>query len=297
MPTLPGTGSRLVFVSVKSFGDLLIAATCLARIPPDSRHLVTLLIGEHLAPLVSALSIRTDVRLIDARLDGPAPLFDARRRGPGSAIASALALQKSIGRALNLGETLVFDTLGLRERFLAFGRRSVALPPSRNIYAAYEAFFCSYGIASSFSEPPAPTPRHGGIVRVFTGARMAHRRPSSQLIHRIVHLVQTRGYRAEVVLLEGERPELEVEAFPHVVVPRDFRAMLDVVRQSAAIITPDSMSAHLAEYCGKPSFVVTPVEKLYWMPRFAADNGTISLFNDDLTTGPLNMFLTRYVVG
>jgi len=98
-----------------------------------------------------------------------------------------------------------------------------------------------------------------------------------------------------VVLLEGERPDLEGEPFPHLVVPRDFGAMLDVVRDAAAVISPDSMTAHLAEYCGKPSLVLTPAEKFYWMPRFAAKNRTISLFNDDLMTGPLDMFLTRYV--
>jgi hypothetical protein len=295
MPTPSVPGSRLVFVSVKSFGDLIIAVTCLARISPDARHRVTLLIGEHLSPLASVLTILVEVRVLDERLDGPAPLFDARRLGIGAAVSSALSLRRAIGRAVAPGETLVFDTIGLRERFLAFGRRALALPPAANIYAAYEALFSKNGLPMQAIGPAVPTPVEGGLVRIFAGARMAHRRPPASLLHRAVQRVEAKGGRAEIMLLDGERPDLEGERLPVVVVPRDFGAMLDVMRRSDAVISPDSMTAHLAEYCSKPVLVLTPADKFYWMPRFAAETGAIALFDDDPAQGPFDTFLTRYL--
>lgn len=295
MPTSYGAGSKLVFVSVKAFGDFIIAVTSLARISPEARHRVTLLIGEHLAPLASVLTVPVEVRLLEERLDGPAPLFDARRLGTAAAIASAMSLRRSFGRALTLDETLVFDAWGIRERFLGFGRTALALPPAPNIYAAYEALFRESALPMTTAGPVVPTVAGRGLVRIFAGARMAHRRPPAALLHRAVQRVEAKGGRAEVMLLDGERPDLEGESLPLTVVPRDFGAMLDVIRGSDAVISPDSMTAHLAEYCNKPVLVLTPAEKFYWMPRFAAENGAIALFDDDLATGPLETLLTRYL--
>jgi ADP-heptose:LPS heptosyltransferase len=98
-----------------------------------------------------------------------------------------------------------------------------------------------------------------------------------------------------VVLLQGERPELEKSGLPVVVVPRDFGAMREAVELADAVISPDSMTAHLAEHCGKPVLVITPVDKFYWMPRFAAQHGTILLFDETLASGPFDNFMTRHV--
>lgn len=295
MPTSSVCGSRLVFVSVKSFGDLIIAVTCLTRISPDARDRVTLLIGEHLLPLASVLTIPVEVRVLDEPLDGPASLFDARRLGIGAAVSSALSLRRAIRRAVASGETLVFDTFGLRERFLASGQRALALPPTANIYTAYEALFRENGLPIHAIEPAVPTSVGGRLVRIFAGARMAHRRPPASLLHRAVQRVAAKGGSAEILLLDGERPDLESERLPIITVPRDFGAMLDVMRQSDAVISPDSMTAHLAQYCSKPVLVLTPSDKFYWMPRFAAETGAIALFDDDLTQGPFDIFLTRYI--
>jgi len=107
--------------------------------------------------------------------------------------------------------------------------------------------------------------------------------------------VTARGARAEVMLLEGERPSLEGADLPIVVVPRDFAAMRQAIEQADAVISPDSMTAHLAEHCNKPVLIVTPEHKFYWMPRFAARHGTIALFDEPLATGPFDTFMTRYV--
>jgi hypothetical protein len=206
-----------------------------------------------------------------------------------------MSLRRSLGQALAPDETMVFDAWGIRERFLGFGRAARALPPARNIYRAYEALFRESILPMTTAGAVVPTATENGLVRIFAGARMAHRRPPAALLHRAVQRVEAKGGRAEVMVLDGERPDLNGESLPLSVVPRDFGAMVDVMRGSHAVISPDSMTAHLAEYCNKPVLVLTPTEKFYWMPRFAAENGAIALFGDDLATGPLETLLTRYL--
>ena len=291
MPSLSG---RLSFVSVKSFGDLVITATMLARLAPEARDRVTLLAGRHLSPLLAVLTPSVRVRFLDVALDGPAPLFDMRKLGPLSAARNAVALRAALGRDPARGETLVFDRLGVRERYLAYGRRAAALPPADNIYDAYEALLVANGLTldAVASAPPARD-----LVRIFAGARMTHRQPPLALIRSLVERATARGARAEVLLLEGERPELEKTDLPVVMVPRDFGAMRAAIDRADAVISPDSMTAHLAEHCAKPVLVVTPVPKFYWMPRFAARHGTIQLFDRALAGGPFDDFMSCYVTG
>ncbi|MCW6537285.1 glycosyltransferase family 9 protein [Sphingomonas lycopersici] len=294
MPRVFGSATRLAFVSVKSFGDLVIAATMLKRLAPSARDQVALLAGKHLAPLLVELSISVDVRFLDEQLEGPAPLFDARRVGLAAAFRSARSLRRAIGCTIKPGETLVFDVMGMRERFLTLNRPAVALPPALNIYAAYDELLRQSGLPLC---PPAAEAKGGNLVRIFAGARMVHRRPPAELLHRVVDRVLERGGRPEVVLLEGERPDLEREALPIVIAPRDFGAMVGVVKHADAVISPDSMTAHLAEHSGKPVLVLTPKEKFYWMPRFSAEHGMIALFDEDLSSGPFERFINRYVFG
>jgi ADP-heptose:LPS heptosyltransferase len=53
------------------------------------------------------------------------------------------------------------------------------------------------------------------------------------------------------------------------VIPRRFDAFADALAGYAAVISGDSLPAHLAEYRGTPAFVASPVHNRYWLPKRA----------------------------
>lgn len=75
-------------------------------------------------------------------------------------------------------------------------------------------------------------------------------------------------------------------------VPRRFQAMADAVRSVDAVISADSMPAHMAEYFGSPVFVVSPVPNAYWLPLSCLTTDRWVLFNQlDEQADRLSRFL------
>ena len=134
------------FTSFKSFGDLVIAVTSIERVVVEQRTSVKVLLGSHLSDLIDAINpvIRSEVVVVG---EPHVPsLFDTKRNGIFRAIRSGITIRKSMGRrAASSEEFLVFDSLGMRERFVAARSRALALPHTDNIYLSYERFLLNAG--------------------------------------------------------------------------------------------------------------------------------------------------------
>lgn len=269
-------------VSLRAFGDLVIARWALRRLSEEGIGAV-LLIGAHLVELNSALGCFNPLHVIAHRGDGVPALFDLKKSGWTSALRSAIELRRSIGR-LNLPGPafLLFDRLGPRERFLAGRAPHAELQRGcDNIYLAYEKTLGFSDDAAVDSPAMAHQPIDGaGHVGIFPGSRISAKRMPPSLVEALFMRCLSLGKACKVIVLEGETCDLNPARLHIEIVPRSFAAMVDAVRGAASIVSADSMPAHMAEYFGVPVFVLSPVPNLYWLPKSCFSMSLWSLFSD-----------------
>src|SRR5882672_5180712 len=111
--------------SFKAYGDLVIPLNFLRRADPQHYGL---LCGSHLAPLLSALDYHGRVLTVDVGGPDVPAFFDVRIRGVAAAAISALTLKRKIMSAgLDENDSLVFDEVGWRQRFLSWPFRAEAV--------------------------------------------------------------------------------------------------------------------------------------------------------------------------
>jgi len=257
-------------VSVKAFGDLIIILSSLKSAP--TAHRTRLLLGRHLQPLFDALGCPVEARWLTHGEAGVPSFYDIRKNGMRKAAVSALRLRREVASAAS-PNVLLFDRLGWRERFLAGGMRARALPRSDNIYLAYRALF-----GNPVLDPALPG--GSGHIGIFPGSRLARKNLPLELVDQVKKRIAAHGAQSELLLLDGERPDLEHAGLGGRVLPRSFGAMIDAVSACDAVISADSMPAHLAEMMGRPVFVFTPAANNYWLPYSALASNRWALFRD-----------------
>ena len=275
--------TSLALVSLKSFGDFIIARWALRQVDTTASA-VTLLMGEHLAELDAVLGSAPSARSIRHGEDGVPALFDVKKTGLRRGLVSALRLRNLL-RSLRmpLGTTLVFDRIGARERFIAASAPIRALPSSENVYLAYGALF---GIpANTFVSSPLRLPPATPSIGIFPDSRIAAKTLPAHVVSSLVDICREHGRKVDVFRLEGEGHDLRADATPVTLVPRRFSAMAQAVRSVDVVISADSMPAHMAEYFDRPVFVLSPVANPYWLPLSCFVSKRWSLF-DDTSTPP-----------
>lgn len=280
-----GTAS-VALVSLKAFGDYVIARTAL-RQAGSAADTVQMFIGAHLNELHEALGARAGTQLIEHGAGVPA-FFDVRKAGAMSAICSGVRLRKSLRALTSSGNTtLVFDRVGMRERFLAGRAPSIALPASRNVYLAYAQLLGTSPALPVSSELVGTDPtalaqcaERPPRVGIFPGSRIAAKQLPPELIAWLAQTCRAAGADVEVFCLEGEPLAPQSPAYDVSVVPKRFAAMLRAVKSVDRVVSADSMPAHLAEFVARPVFVASPVANTYWLPLSSLEHGRWALFDE-----------------
>ena len=283
--------SQYHFISLKSFGDLVIANSCLQRVEPKQVINISQIIGSHLTELNEALGYNWKVTTLTAKEPDVPAIFDVRKRGALKALSSAFYLRSRIKSVDSKHEAfLVFDRVSRREQFLAAGHPILSLSENAdNIYQAYLAFFKQHDIA--FDPEIQSSISRGNGIGIFPGSRIAEKNMTHKLIVELLHIISRHKEDATLYLLEGERPDLEGIGIPYKIVPRSFKAMCDAVKGCSIVIGADSMPAHIAETYGKPVFVFSPVPNRYWLPLSSFEKDYWALFDDKSYASQLEIFI------
>lgn len=285
----PHRPNQLVSVQFKAFGDFVIAVNSIGRRVAPAGDGMAMLVAAHLQPLLDVMDLRIPYSILDHVERTVPAMVSVRKEGVVRALKSAAGLKRAMIRAnVPADVLLVFDKLDKRERFLAAGRCSVALPAEDNIYFAYDRFLDQQGFGFTDMDFDAAA---SGPLRIFPGSRLQAKHVPLKVIEAILTTAATCGIKAELMLLNGESPELEASGLPFTPVSRDFASLIDAVRGAGRVVSADSMPAHMAEYVGRPVFVYSPVSNRYWLPRSSYAGGWEALFSDDGHAARLAEFL------
>ncbi|MEO5493531.1 MAG: hypothetical protein ABIR08_05845 [Sphingomonas sp.] len=286
---------KLNVLCLKAFGDFTIAAASIEKIDPTERHRVRLVAGSHLAPLAAAVAPDVEIAYVDVGAHGVPPLFDIRKHGVRKAIRSGIGLRRAM-RAMGptIGRSILVDRADHRAHFL-FDRYDISeLPPgSRNIYDAYQVAFSSFGLASVQSVQALATPA-SDLIGILPGSRIAAKNLPPALVAQSLDTCRRSGKMGRLILVHGERPDLEAAFSDAIVIVHDFGQLAAALRGVGQIISADSLPAHLAERSAIPVFVLSPVDNSYWLPKSSFDRSYWCLFkNDDAGWDRLEKFVAR----
>lgn len=178
--------------------------------------------------------------------------------------------------------TYIFDKVTLRERFICSGASLAQLPIASNIYLAYENFFDLHEPrlqTNAFAKTRLPT------IGIFPGSRLSRKVIPNSIVNFLINQCQKCGVRPILFLLEGKSCSLEqISNIETIIVPRRFSSMADAVQMVSAVISADSMPAHMAEYYGQPVYVVTPTPNDYWLPLSSFKLGRWACFERTYTS-------------
>ena len=121
-------------------------------------------------------------------------------------------------------------------------------------------------------------------MTIFPDARLKHRVLGEELLRSIVRECVARQLDARNLRIgtkkTGSPTDLPVEWI------NGFQALVGAVKESAAIVSSDSLPGHLAEYFGRPVFIFTPRRKDYWMPGSAFEARAFAMFDDAAAVRP-----------
>lgn len=266
------------FVELKSFGDLVICSAALRQVDSLDLARCRLLIGPYLSDLCAVLAPACSVEILAIPDRNVPALFDVKKRGVIAALRSALTLRTALATAVP-GAMFVTERQTLRERFIAGRRSAQAIPPAENVYLAFERYMARHFTpADQASQAPDPVPSRRVALCPFS--RVAAKNIPGELIAHLVATCARAGFEPELLLLEGEHIDLPASVVPARIIPRRFDALANALVDRAAVISADSLPAHLAEYCATPAFVASPVENRYWLPKRAFQGDHWGLLTD-----------------
>lgn len=256
--------------SFKAYGDLVIACNFMRDV--DSTE-YGLLLGSHLVQLLEALGFAGRCAVLDVGAEVPA-IFDIRKRGFINAVRSGVGLRRAIRSvALNTDDKIVFDKLGIRQRFISW---PTAVEQIRcgapNIYLDYHCYFGS-------SVKNTPTRKYIEKVVIFPDSRISEKSIPDKLVASLCMENEARGIQTLIVKIGQPSPVPGLAQYP-VKWLDGFSLLLDQIAGADAIVSADSLPAHIAEYLGLPVFVFNSIPNEYWMPLSVHLNGWSSMFSD-----------------
>lgn len=264
------------FVELKAFGDLTVTAATLRSLPREALGRFMLLIGPHLGDLARALKPACAVETLPLPDRHVPALFDLKKHGLMAGLRSALSLRGALATAAS-DSVLVLPRQARRERFIAGGRRSLALPPAENIYVAHERFL-QQQIGATVMPLELDHAMRSQRIALCPFSRIAAKNLPRNLVIELAGTCAKAGFDVELLLLEGEHFD-DRNAPRTRVIPRRFDALADALAAYAGVISADSLPAHLAEYRGTPAFVASPVPNRYWLPAHAFKSEHWGLFD------------------
>lgn len=266
-------------VTLKAFGDFLIAYQSVKHTFQANRNTsIHVIAGRHIQPLAEALEVPAAyVEFLGGGSCSDVPAaFDFKRQGKWAAINSLVGLRRSLAPFAK-GSELVFDRLGWRERFIAGDRRPVALPMGvGNIYLAYEELLRSKRI-----DIVPSMQRFGSQLRsavIVPGSRNPGKTMPAAVQAAIYASLVERNISTTVLKLDGENVDAPKD-LPTKLLPRSFLSLFTALRAADLVVSADSLPAHLGEYFGLPTFVVSPTPNPYWLPKQAFLTGATASFD------------------
>lgn len=245
------------FCSALAFGDFLIDCSFMRYAGSDD----SILAASYLKPLATALDYQGNIKYFDMPVtDIPPSLFNARRAKVPAMIRSLFLLRGGIQNSVSSDDTIYVPLEDLRWQLACLPRFPRSLRKrDENIYLAYCFHF---GLdAESLVLPVSNKP---STVLVLPDSRQAHKTIPDTTILLIQKANADVGIKSLIVRVRP--PDLDSVILENEISIWGLSALVELLRNAEAVVSADSLPAHIAEYFKRPVFVITPQPNQSLMP-------------------------------
>jgi hypothetical protein len=244
-------------LSALAFGDFLIDCHFLRRAKSEHR----ILAASYLRPLAEAIDYQGPLSYFEMPAQGvPPSVFNVRKANLSEIVGSFQRLRAAILASTLPADTITVSHRDIRWRLACAPRRIYALRlPNENIYLAY----CNR-LGLTPQELVVPMPVRVREVIVFPDSRQPVKQIPESTLRALVDINARAGVRTRIVRVrppEAGRVEASGECSLW-----GLSDLVCAVREAEAIVSADSLPAHLAEYFERPVFILTPQANEPLMP-------------------------------
>lgn len=259
------------FVSLKSYGDLVIACNALSK---ENISDYGLLAGTHLHDLIGAIGYSGRMQYIDTGITVPA-LFDFKKKGFVDAAISGINIYKYIHNAIQAQDTLIFDKINIRQKIIAagFNKESFACG-APNIYEDYQRY-----LGLKLNSEILRFEEVGKSVLVFPDSRISNKKINEQLQAQIAYKIISSGRQATIVRIGQQASQVSKYTYTERWLS-GFNNLVEVIKAADGVVSADSLPAHIAEHLKIPVFVCNPTPNDYWLPYSSCKLGWHACFHD-----------------
>jgi hypothetical protein len=243
------------YCSALAFGDFVIDCNFMQYAGPND----SLLAASYLEPLADALGFRSRIKFFNMPInDIPPSVFDVRKGGLSRIIRSAHLLREGLLSSVGKDDVLNVPVEDFRWKVICWPHSVSAIrTKSENIYNAY----CKrFGIEPS-SLMSIKTQKLSTIL-IFPDSRQVIRKVPNSTVSLVTSANNDFGISTIVVKIRP--PELKVPCASNEISIWGLSALIELIKNADAIVSADSLPAHIAAYYNRPVFVITPVPKASW---------------------------------
>lgn len=270
--------TQYALINLKAYGDMVIAAEALNMLYEEDAQKIALWIGSHHSELYHALQISYKVKFIETNKTDVPAIYDIREKGPFNAILSLVDIHNQIQHCSNDADIYLFDRLSWREKLLSYGHPSFAInTASGNIYLDYkQTFFKLFGRVKSKKVNVGSSK----TILITPHGRKPFKNIPSDLIDKMSNICIKHGFDPMVYSLQNKQ-SLEYKIPRTIYANPSFNDLRETIQNSCALISADSLSAHLANFISKPVFVTSRYKQsAYWLPSNSLENSFWGIFDE-----------------
>lgn len=269
--------SVLNIASLKAYGDFLVAMRALNSIRSNSN--IRIVANYHLKPLYNALNqedLKIDFLSLSNKYGIPA-IFDLKKQGVFYGTKSILELRRYFLQNYR-DQNFLVDRIGIRERIIFSGVQKHQLPLSNNIYNGYMDFFLENNIDFSDYEYLTKIDSINKVL-IIPGSRIKEKCFPYSVMVNLKKIIEKEKIEAVFLKLNNEEIELPLKVKIKSIEP-SFIKLREEIKSSDVVIAADSLPAHLADYLGKPTFVLGRQHNKFWLPINSYRFDYVATFDD-----------------
>ena len=274
----------LAFFQMQGFGDLVILANILKKYAITNKN-YNIIMGSYLLELFNGLDL--DIKFISLKLKGNdiPPLFNLKKKGLLKGFYNALQIKNLLLESYRKENfSIVFDegTLnlgGLREKFISSSIPTTMMKSKENIYLTYINFLKSVDNFNTYNHNNVKL-KNNNMLAIFPTSRQKAKCIPENILETIIKKSIKNGFKPKIFNIKGEEKFQPHLSKYHIILPRNFSNIIKVIKKSSALVSADSLPAHIGEYFDIPTFVLSPIENRYWLPLSTMHQGFWSEFDD-----------------
>ena len=273
----------VAFFQMQGYGDLVILANMLKKYTISNKK-INIIMGSYLFELFTELDL--DVKSIFLKLEGNdiPPLFNLKNKGFVKGFYSALQIRSLLLKNYRKDNfSIIFDSTlnlcGIRERLISSKIPRVMMKSKNNIYLTYINYIKSIDNFKIYNKDNLKL-KKGNLLAIFPTSRQKRKCIPENILEYIIKTSIENGFKPQIFNIKGEDEfQLHLSKY-HIVLPKNFSNIINVIKKSKALVSADSLPAHIGEYYDVPTFVLSPIDNGYWLPLSTLKQGFWSKFND-----------------